>query len=221
MAEAIFELDATTRTDIGKGASRRLRHSAKIPAVIYGTEQEAQSITLEERVVKKALEFEAFFSHILTVNVDGKAQKAVIKDIQRHPFKPKILHLDFLRISAKEKLQMAVPLHFMGEEEALGVKAGGIISHHMVTIEVACLPVDLPEYIEVDISHLDMDQALHLTEIKMPKGVELSVKPEDDEHDHPVASIHAPRAVKAEEEEEAEAEAPADAESSEKSDNAE
>ncbi len=203
----VYELQAEARTNLGKGHSRRMRRlKDKIPAVIYGAGKEAQSITLSHSQVLKAIENEAFYSHILTLDVAGKKEKAVLKDMQRHAFKPKVLHMDFLRISAKDKITMHVPLHFVGEESAPGVKLdGGIISHLESSVEISCLPADLPEYIEVDVSELKLDESIHLSDLKVSKKLELlSLTHEDDKA---VASIHLPRAaVEEDAEEEAETE---------------
>lgn len=195
----IFELNAEKRADIGKGASRRLRRlQDKVPAILYGGEKEPLAITLEHRQVLKALENEAFYSHILTIKVGGKTEKVVLKDIQRHAFKPKVVHMDFQRVSGKTKLHMHVPLHFINEDIAPGVKTGGGMVNHLLTdVEVVCLPADLPEYIEVDLAKLDVNQALHLSDLKLPKGVELVALSHD--HDLSVVNIQLPRAAVAEE----------------------
>jgi len=195
----IFELNAEKRADMGKGASRRLRRlQDKVPAILYGGEKQPLAITLEHRQVLKALENEAFYSHILTIKVDGKAEKVVLKDIQRHAFKPKVVHMDFQRVSGKTKLHMHVPLHFINEDIAPGVKTGGGMVNHLLTdVEVVCLPADLPEYIEVDLAKLEVNQALHLSDLKLPKGVELVALSHD--HDLSVVNIQLPRAAVAEE----------------------
>jgi large subunit ribosomal protein L25 len=200
----VFELTAEKRADIGKGASRRLRRlDDKVPAIIYGGDKAPEAIVLEHRKVLKALENEAFYSHVLTINVDGKAEKAVLKDVQRHAYKPKVLHMDFQRVSAKTKLHMHVPLHFINEEIAPGVKlSGGIVNHLLTEVEVVCLPTNLPEYIEVNLANLDLNQTVHLSELKLPKGVELVALTHD--HDLSVANIQLPRAVVAEAASEAE-----------------
>lgn len=193
MAE-IYELNVEIRNSTGKGANRRLRReNNKIPAVIYGGEKKPTSITLDHNIFIRALEKEGFYSHILTLKVDGKAEKVVLKDLHRHPYKPKILHADFQRVSAKTKLTMHIPLHFIGEEIAPGVKdQAGIISHHLTEVEVRCLPADLPEFIEVDISNLNIDDTIHLTQLNIPKGVEIVALIQGKEFDQPVISIHKP-----------------------------
>lgn len=196
MSTLKFELDAELRQDLGKGASRRLRHVNKVPAVVYGANKEAVSITLDHNKVSQALTHEAFYSHILTLKLGKQNEQVILKAIQRHPSRSRIQHIDFLRVSADQKLRMHVPLHFTGEEKAPGMKEGGIISHAMSDVEVSCLPANLPEYIEVDVSKLALNQVLHLTDIKLPKGVELVALAHGvEEHDLPVVSIHMPRAM--------------------------
>ncbi len=187
-----FELEAQVRQDKGKGASRRLRRTDLVPAVLYGAGKEATPLQLDHNKVVTALQNEAFYTHILTLHVDKQPEKVILKDLQRHPYKPRIMHMDFLRIKADEKLKMHVPLHFIGAEKAPGVKEGGNVSHLISDVEVSCLPANLPEFIEVDISGMKVDQLLHLSELKLPKGVELVAL--NHGHDLPVASIHLPRA---------------------------
>ena len=194
-----FTVNAETRTDVGKGASRRLRHANKVPAIIYGSGKDPVSLTLGHDEFMHHLEQEAFYSHILTVNVDGKKQKAVMKDIQRHPSKPRVLHVDFLRVSDKDVIHMQVPVHFLNEEESVGVKAGGLVSHLMTTIDIACKASDLPEYLQLDVIEVDVGGSLHLSDIELPKGVEIPALAHGADHDLPVVSIHMPRAVEEEE----------------------
>ncbi len=200
MSNVDFNITAEVRTDLGKGASRRLRHEGKIPAVIYGGETDPVSLTLDHNSLFHHLENEAFYSHILNIDVAGKTEKAVLKDLQRHPSKPVILHADFMRVSDKEKLKMSVPLHFKNEEQSPGVKKGGLVTHNITEVEVQCLPKDLPEYLEVDLADLDMEQILHLTDIKLPKGVDLVELLHGDDHNQPIAAIHKTRASKEAEE---------------------
>ncbi|GMR08366.1 MAG: 50S ribosomal protein L25/general stress protein Ctc [Gammaproteobacteria bacterium] len=207
-----FELNAETRSDLGKGASRRLRHAGKVPAVIYGAGKDSASLTLEHNEVFHALENEAFYSSILTVNIDGKAEKAVLKDLQRHPARPIIMHMDLQRVEENARLHMHVPIHFIGEDIAPGVKAGGVVNHAMTEVEVTCLPKDLPEYIEVDISALEVDQILHLSDLQTPEGVEMVELGHGSGHNQPVVSIHLPRGTHDEDEEEEAAEEAAPAE---------
>ena len=200
-----FVIEAETRQDVGKGASRRLRKAKKVPAILYGAGKPPQMLVLDHDIMLRSLENEAFYSHILDVKVDGKAQKAVLKDVQRHPFKPKLLHVDLLRTSAKHKLRMQVPLHFLGEEEAPGVREGGLVSHSLTEVEIECLPADLPEYLEIDISTLPLNGMVHLSEIPLPGGVVIPALAQGEDQDQVVASIHLPR-VETEEEEGEEAE---------------
>ena len=207
---ASFNLEAELRTDLGKGASRRLRHEEKFPAVVYGAGKEPQSLTLDHKKFMHNLENEAFYSHILTLSVGGKEEQVVLKDLQRHPARIAVMHADFLRVSANEKLHMNIPLHFVNADACPGAKEGGLITHSISEVEIACLPKDLPEYLEVDLSSLELDQSLHMSDITVPAGVELVELSHGAEHDQPVASVHMPRgASEAEEDEAAAAEAPA------------
>ncbi|MBV8801370.1 MAG: 50S ribosomal protein L25/general stress protein Ctc [Gammaproteobacteria bacterium] len=210
MSSIKFELEAELRNDIGRGASRRLRQANKIPAVIYGADKEAVTLALDHNKTMNALSHEAFYSHILTLKMGKTKEKVILKDLQRHPVKPRIQHIDFLRVSENQKLHMNVPLHFKGEDQAPGLKEGGVWSHHMNDVEVSCLPANLPEFIEVDLSEFKLNQTLHITELKLPKGVELVALAHGAEgHDLPVASLHVPRVVE-EVTTEAVAEAPAE-----------
>lgn len=199
MASISFELEAEVRENSGRGASRRLRYSDKVPAVVYGAGEPAVSLAFEHHKLLKSLSFEAFYSHILTLKVGKKSEKVILKAVQRHPAKPRILHMDLQRVRADQKLHMHIPIHFLGEEEAPGVKEGGVVTHGMNDVEVVCLPQDLPEYIEVDISNLAMNQVIHLTDLKVPKGVEFAAFAHGVEsHDLPVVSIHMPRIIEEE-----------------------
>lgn len=193
MSTTTFTLAASKRSEMGKGASRRLRRNADlVPAIVYGAGQTPENISIEHRVFRKALENEAFYSHIIDLTIDGKNEKVVLKALQRHPYKAIIMHADFLRVDANAKIHMHVPLHFMGEDIAPGVKTGkGILNRHVVELEVVCLPKDLPEYIEIDVSHMDLDQILHLSSVKMPNGVVSSAL--NHGNDMAIASIHLPR----------------------------
>lgn len=195
MSTPAFELDVTVRTDTGKGASRRLRrlHNA-IPAVLYGAQKEPVPLTIDHDAILHATDNEAFFSHIITLNVGKKKELAVIKDLQRHPARPLILHADFLRVSADHAIQIRVPLHFINEEKCVGVKTGGgQILKSMTEIDVTCLPKDLPEYIEVDMLEVDLGQSVHLSDISLPEGVTSVALSHGAESDHSVASVQAPR----------------------------
>ena len=190
-----FELAASIRKDLGKSATRRLRRQEMVPAVIYGAGKEPVSITLGHNQLLHSTENEAFFSHILSIDVDGKKEKVIIKALQRHPAKSILMHADFLRVSMKEKLKVHVPLHFIGAEEAPGAKQGGVVTHDLVDIEIQCLPGDLPEYIEVDVSALEIGDSLHLSDIKLPKGMEIVALAQGDDHDLQVVAIQANRAA--------------------------
>jgi len=191
-----FILEAEPRDDLGKGASRRLRRTGQVPAIIYGAGKEPTSISLNQNALIHHLDNEAFFSHILTVKLGGKEENAILKAVQRHPSKPTVNHIDLQRVSAKEKLRIHVPLHFINEDLSPGVKEGGLITHSIIEVEVQCLPKDLPEFIEVDLSQLEMDGIFHMTDIVAPKAVELVELMHGTDHDQPVASIHLPRGAK-------------------------
>ncbi len=184
-----FTLNAQARTDLGKGASRRLRHSANIPAVVYGGNQDAQSLTILAKEITKLFEDEAAFSHVLQLNVDGAKQDVVVKALQRHPAKGFIMHADFVRVVAGQKLTAKVPVHFINEEAP--AKKGGEISHVEAEIEVSCEAKDLPEFIEVDLANAEVGTIIHLSDLKAPKGVEFVALAHGD--DKAVANVHAPR----------------------------
>ncbi|MEM7611556.1 MAG: 50S ribosomal protein L25/general stress protein Ctc [Pseudomonadota bacterium] len=191
-----IDLVAEFREDQGKGASRRLRKEGKVPAIIYGAGRPPRSISLQHNKLLRALQDESFYSSVLNIKVGDKNQEAILKDIQRHPAKPVVLHVDLQRIVAGEAIRMNVPLHFIGEDVAPGVKLeGGVISRLINDVEVTCLPKNLPEYLEVDVTELGMDDILHLSDIKVPKGVELPELAQGEGHDQPVVSISKPRAV--------------------------
>ncbi len=198
----VFQFDAVARTGAGTSASKAVRREGGVPAIIYGAGKEPQQITLSHNAVVKHLEHEAVYSHILEVVVDGKKEKAVLKGLQRHPSKPRVLHMDFQRVSAKDKLRVHVPLHFVNAENAVGVKKGGVVTHSQVDVEVVCLPKSLPEFIEIDLLALDMGESIHLSEIKLPKGVEIVALAQGADHDLPVVSVTAVRGGAAEETEE-------------------
>ncbi len=200
----VFEFLAETRTESGSGAARRLRRQHKIPAILYGGDQEPVNLTLDHNDVLKHLVHEAVYSHILDLKVDGKAEKAILKDVQKHPAKPKIFHLDFLRVTANEKIRVHVPLHFLNEETSVGAKKGGVTTHSLVDVEIACLPGALPEYIEVDLANLDVGESIHLTDIELPEDVEIITLLQEGEHDLSVVSIAAAKGG-ADDEEETEA----------------
>ena len=190
-----FIISAVSRADAGKGASRRLRRlEKKVPAIVYGAEKDPQNISVEFEDLVKALENEAFYSHVLTLNLDGKEEPVVLKDLQRHPSKSHPIHADFLCVDTTHKLSMHVPLHFINEESCVGVKQhGGSINHQMSDVEVLCLAKDLPEFIEVDMAACDLGTIIHLSDLTLPAGVELKALQLGEDHDLPVVSVNAPR----------------------------
>jgi large subunit ribosomal protein L25 len=187
-----FELVAEFRETQGKGASRRLRRDGKVPAILYGGHLEPRALTLSHQKLAIMLENERFYSTILNLQVGEETQAAILKDVQRHPFKNAIVHIDFQRVEDNEKIRISVPLHFKGEAVSPGVKSqGGLVSHMRTEVEVTCLPKDLPEFIEVDISGLSLNESIHLSELRIPAGVQLV---ELAKEDAAVVAIHSPRA---------------------------
>ena len=183
-------INAEIREDVGKGASRRLRHQGKIPAVIYGGKKDPATLTLEHGPLMHAASNESFYSSILEIRVaDGRTQKVVVRDVHHHPFKLQIMHLDFLRVSAEEILKISVPIHYINEEESAAGKASGVIIQHLVTeVEIAALPADLPEYLAVDLTGLDDGGVVMLSEIKLPEGVEIPALTGEEEDDVMIAN---------------------------------
>lgn len=169
MSTPDFTFKAEIRTDLGKGASRRLRHEGKLPAILYGGEDAPVSLTLSHDKVNNAADHESFYSSILDLEIGGKKVQAILKDVQRHPFKPKLVHLDFQRVSAKEELTTRIPIHYLNEEEIQ--KQQGVVIRHEVDIEISCLPKNLPEAIEIDLAKLNIGDTLHLEQIELPEGV--------------------------------------------------
>ena len=214
-----FELSAQLRTDLGKGASRRLRRQADlVPAVLYGANQEPASLSIAHKDLHKACENEAFFAHIISLDVDGSKENAIVKALQRHPAKDRIMHADFQRVRMDVAISVDVPVHVMNEENCIGVKQnGGTVSHTMSTISISCLPGNLPEYLEVDVAALDLGDSIHLSEISLPEGVTIPELELGADHDQVVVSIIATRAAK-EEEADAPAEGGEDADEASESD---
>jgi len=187
-----FELVAEFRETQGKGASRRLRHEGKVPAILYGGHADARTLTLNHQKLLIMLDNERFYSTILNLKVGDQTQAAILKDVQRHPFKNAIVHIDFQRVEENEKIRISIPLHFTGAAISPGVKSqGGLVSHMRTEVEVSCLPKDLPEFIEVDISGLSLNESIHLSQLKIPDGVTLVDLVKDDAA---VVAIHSPRA---------------------------
>ena len=205
MAQFNFELEFEPRETLGKGASRRLRHEDKVLAIVYGANEQPQPIQLAHHQVHKALQNDAVFSHILTLSNGKNKMKVVLKDVQRLPYKTfRILHMDFLRIDENKPLTMHVPIHFIGEKEAPGVvDSGGTITHYMVELAIRCLPRDLPEHVEIDLTNAELDTVIHMSHIELPKGVEYLHPVHSSDDDLPVVAIHLPKRVEAEEEENA------------------
>ncbi|MDM3871528.1 50S ribosomal protein L25/general stress protein Ctc [Porticoccus sp. W117] len=196
-----FTLSVKVRQDVGKGASRRQRRLAgEIPGIVYGGVREPVMISIPHKDIAKALENEAFYSHVITLDIDGTEQPAILKDLQRHPAKALVLHADFLRVNPKRALTVNVPLHFVNEDSCIGVKQeGGVIAHTMTELEITCLPADLPEYLEVDMAEVTLGQSLHISDIKLPEGVESVALSHGEDHDLPIAAVNKPKAAAEEE----------------------
>ncbi len=198
-----IEIHAELREDVGKGASRRLRRSAEhVPGIIYGGDNTPQNLTLSTRELRKVMQIEAFFSQILDIIVKGKTQQAVLRDLQRNPANDRVIHIDFLRISADKAIQVSVPFHFVDEDKCIGVReGGGVISHTMTEVEISCLPGDLPEYLEVYMAQLELNQLVHLSDVALPQGVTIVALSHGEPQDSVVASVAIPRVIEEEVEE--------------------
>jgi large subunit ribosomal protein L25 len=191
-----YQVGADSRHDQGKGASRRLRRAGKVPAVLYGGEGGPRSITLDHQQLLTLIDKEKFYSSIISVNVDAQPQPAIIRDVQMHPARNAVVHVDLQRVVENEKLRIHLPIHFKGEAVAPGVKTqGGIVSHLMQDVEVSCMPVDLPEFLELDLSAMNLNETLSLGDIPLPSGVTI---PELAHRNPPVVSVHSPRAAEPE-----------------------
>jgi large subunit ribosomal protein L25 len=194
-------LQAEARKEVGKSATRRLRRlENKVPAIVYGGSKKPQSIHLAHNKVTKALENQSIYSTVFDLHVDNKVEQVILKALQRHPYKSLILHMDLQRVSGKDVLVKAIPIHFINEEVAKGAKAGGIITHNMNQVEVRCQVKNLPEFIEVNMADVDLNDIVHLSDLQLPKGVELTVDLKDASYDLAVASIHPPKVAPVEEE---------------------
>ena len=211
-----FELTAKKRENGGTSVARRLRREDQIPAIVYGAGKPSTPITMAHKDIFHALEKEAFYSHVLDLTIDGNTEKVVLKNVQRHVYKPKIQHVDFLRVDEKAELTMNVPLHFINEEKCAGVKAGGLASKLITDIEVRCLPSQLPEFIEVDVTDLEIESALHLSDITLPEGVSFTGAKLDDSHNQPIYSVHKPKGTADTDDEESSTDADTSAESADK-----
>jgi len=191
-----FEISAEARERQGKGASRRLRRTGYIPAIVYGGGKDPVSIQLQHNDVLRHIDHEAFYSHILTLKTPSGSEAVVLKDLQRHPYKEQVMHMDFLRINEHEKLTMLVPLHFLNEDVCIGVKSGGgVVAHLMTEIEIVCLPRHLPEYIEVDIAELELNATLHLSDISVPEGIQIAALIHGGDPARPVVSVQVPKTI--------------------------
>ena len=190
----VYELKAEPRNELGKSASRRLRRSGRIPGTVYGANKEPQSISLSHDEVLHRLDHEAFYSSILTINVSTESERVVVKDLQRHPYKSEILHIDFLRIDEKQKITMRVPIHFVNEQQCVGVRTGGgMVIRIMTELEISCLPMALPEYIDVDLINVNVGEAVHLSDIVLPEGVEIYALQHGGDSSATVASVNVPK----------------------------
>lgn len=189
-----YKLTASVRHDLGKGASRRLRRAnQQVAAIIYGGEKAPQPITLDKAAFYKAIEEEAFFSSLINIDVEGTTEQVVIRDLQRHPYKALVTHADFLRVDASHEMTLHVPLHVVGEEKCKGVKDEGGVLHVLATdVEISCLPKDLPEYLEVDVTDLELGATLHLSDLKLPQGITLVALTHGEDHDAGVVSVTRP-----------------------------
>ena len=200
-----FDLIAEIREDQGKGASRRLRHQGLVPAIIYGAGRPPRALTFDHNRVIQQLANESFYSSVLNIKVGEKSQAAILKDVQRHPSKALIMHMDFQRIVEDQEIKMLVPIHFLGEDVAPGVKLGGGKVMHLINeLEVVCLPKHLPEYLDIDVSELELDAMLKMSDIKLPEGVSIPALAQGEEADRPVVTIQVIKEVVIEEEEELE-----------------
>ena len=216
-------LTAELREDVGKGASRRLRRLGNnVPAIIYGAEDAPQNLTLAVNELTKAMEQEAFYSQILDVVVGGKSNQAVVRDLQRNPSNGRVLHVDFMRISADREIQVSVPLHFVNEENCVGVKiGGGAITHNLTEVEISCLPANLPEYLEVDMEDIDVGTSVHLSDLVLPEGVVIVALTYGEDRDIPAVSVTTRRGGAELEDEELEAAAEGDEDAADEADAAE
>ncbi|MBL4679209.1 MAG: 50S ribosomal protein L25/general stress protein Ctc [Pseudomonadales bacterium] len=192
-----FDLDVELRTDLGKGASRRLRRNANlVPAILYGADKDPVSLSIASNVLSKACENEAFFAHIIKLKVAGKAENAIVKALQRHPANNRIMHADFQRVQMDREINVDLPLHFLNEDLCVGVKQdGGMVSHTMTSIQITCLPGDLPEYIEVNVENMLLGDSLHMSDLILPEGVTIPELAHGEDHDQVVVSVTASRAA--------------------------
>lgn len=195
-----FEVVGEERSSLGGGAARRLRREGKVPAILYGGEQGPVPFTLLQNDVKQHLDNEAFLSHILRVKIGGRrVQQAVLKAVQRDPVSAEVTHMDLQRVSQSTEIQMHVPLHFVNEEDCPGVKVGGIVTHLVVEVDVRCLPASLPEYIDVDMSCIEIGDTVMMSDLSLPDGVDLVALRQGEEYDQALVSVQLPRVAEVEE----------------------
>ncbi len=186
-----LELNATLRGDKGKGASRRLRYASTLPAIVYGGSKDPVSITLQQKDVQHKLPDESFYSQVLSLNIEGKAEDVLIRDIQHHPYKMNVMHMDFIRVDAKKVVHVYLQLHFTGEDISPGIKSeGGVINHVVTEVELECLPKNIPDFIEVDLSEMHVGDIIHLSDLKLPKDVIVLALKQGEEHDTAVVGMH-------------------------------
>ncbi|MBT3196653.1 MAG: 50S ribosomal protein L25/general stress protein Ctc [Gammaproteobacteria bacterium] len=197
-----FEMQASLRSDLGKAHTRRLRNTGMVPAVVYGDGSEPTAITMVHDDLIHNLEHEAFYSHILSIEIDGNKEDVVLKDLQRHPAKARVMHADFQRINSKKEIKMSIPLHFINDESAPGVTLGGVLNRLMSNLEISCLASQLPEYIEVDLAEMELGESIRLSQLTLPEGVSITVLARGEDHDQAVVTLQKSRVSKADEEEE-------------------
>jgi large subunit ribosomal protein L25 len=192
-----FEIDAQAREGSGRADTRKLRRTGRVPAIVYGGGETPSAVTLDGNSLFHQMELEAFYTSILNLKFGSRTQPVVVKEVQRHPARTSVIHVDFQRVVADEEITLTVPIHFTGEAAAIGVKEqGGVIEHALTDVEISCLPAQLPEYLELDVSGLQLNEILHLSDIKYPEGVSSTQLAHG--HDSPVVAIHPPRREEAE-----------------------
>ena len=202
-----FQIEAQRRDKYGTSANRRLRHNNQVPAVVYGS-GETIAISVKANELSHHLENEAFYSHILTLKMDGKEERVILRELQRHPSKDRVIHLDLLRVSEDQAIRVHVPIHFINEEICTGVKQqGGVVSHLQNDVEISCLPRYLPEFIEVNVEQMELGNSLHLSDIQLPEHVEIVALAYSEANDNAIVSINIPRVSANEEEEDVAGEA--------------
>mgnify|MGYP001826553191 CR=1 FL=1 len=191
-----YELNATLRGDKGKGASRRLRHANTLPAIVYGGGKDPVSISLLQKDVQHKLPDESFYSQVLSLNIEGKTEDVLLRDIQHHPYKMDVMHMDFIRVNANKVVHVFSQLHFTGEDVSPGVKTeDGVVNHVITEVELECLPKDIPEFISVDLSEMHVGDVVHLSDLKLPAGVEILALKQGEDHDTAVVGMHVRKVI--------------------------